>query len=234
VLRAIHAAGYTEVETFGGSYTRPARELRSMITDAGLTVPAGHFNYTEFEQRIAYAKELGVEYMICPMIPETQWNAAGFLRAAADYNRWAHTLHSEGLRFAHHNHDYEWKSLENGRTGWSVLVGETDPELVGLELDCYWALQAGQDPMVLVKALRDRIHLLHLKDREAGAPTSFDMGAGSQHFAEMGKGTIDWKPLIQQAQSQGVRYFFLDQDRTAGPPLESAQRSFRYLQALGV
>jgi sugar phosphate isomerase/epimerase len=108
----------------------------------------------------------------------------------------------------------------------------TDPKLVKLEIDLYWIVQAGIDPAAFLKRYRDRIRLLHVKDRIAGAPTSYADDATAEHFTELGNGSIPWPALLTQARQQGIRYVFLDQDKTEMPVLQSLQQSFAYLQTL--
>ena len=87
VLAAIASIGYKEVETYWDVYNRPAKELRALINDHGLSAPSGHFNYDGLESKIDYARELGVKYMICPMLPEKMRVAIeGFESAAAQLN----------------------------------------------------------------------------------------------------------------------------------------------------
>src|ERR1700730_19251936 len=96
VLEAIRKIGYTEVETYWDIYGHPAAELRRMINDHGLTIPSGHFNYEGLEagSKIDYAKSLGVEYVICPMLPERMWlTLDGYKRAADRFNIWGEKIH---------------------------------------------------------------------------------------------------------------------------------------------
>jgi sugar phosphate isomerase/epimerase len=80
----------------------------------------------------------------------------------------------------------------------------------------------------------DRVRLVHMKDRVANAPTSFNVDASSDHFVELGKGTIAWPRLLAQARKQGIRYAFLDQDETSGPVFASMKESYAYLSTLKV
>ena len=73
VLKQLRAIGYDKVETYWNVYSHPARDLRKMITDAGLTVPSGHFDYDGLSDKFGYAKELGVQFMVCPMLPKSMW-----------------------------------------------------------------------------------------------------------------------------------------------------------------
>jgi sugar phosphate isomerase/epimerase len=211
-------------------YNRPVNELRTIIQDAGLECISGHFDYTDLEPKIEYAQKLGLQYMVCPYIPITMWSSlAGFREVAEQFNRWGTTVHQAGMQLLFHNHDYEFRPLE-GSTGFAELMKHTDPALVKLEMDIYWAVQAGLDPFVFLKTYADRIKLIHLKDRIPGATTSYQLDASAEHFTELGQGTIPWPALIDQAHRQGVRYAFVDQDETSIPVLDSLRQSFQYLQ----
>jgi sugar phosphate isomerase/epimerase len=234
VFRQIHQVGFAQVELYPIAYTHPAPELRRMITDSGLGAASGHFDYVGLESKIDYAHQLGLEYMVCPMLPQDQWTSvAGFQKAAADFNRWGKSVKSAGMEFAFHNHDYEFKP-QGDTTGFAVLMKETDPALVKLEFDMYWLTQAGQDPFAMLTHHADRVRLVHMKDRVANAPTSFNIDATSDHFTELGKGTIAWPRLLAQARKQGIRYAFVDQDETSGPVFESMKESYTYLTTLKV
>ena len=234
VLRQIHQVGFAQVELYPIAYTHPAPELRRMITDSGLGAVSGHFDYVGLESKIDYAHQLGLEFMVCPMLPLDQWTSvAGFQKAAADFNSWGKSVKSAGMEFAFHNHDYEFKP-QGDTTGFAVLMKETDPTLVKLEFDMYWLTQAGQDPFAMLTHHADRVRLVHMKDRVPNVPTSYDVDATSDHFTELGKGTIAWPRLLAQARKQGVHYAFVDQDETSGPVFESMKESYNYLQTLKV
>ena len=231
-LRAIHEAGFAQVELSPQAYGHAPGELRRMVEDAHLQVVSGHFDYGDLESRLDYAKELGLRYMVCSMVAKELWGSmGGFAKAADLFNAVGKAARDRGMEFVLHNLDYEWKPVE-GTTGWAVLMKRTNPALVKLQLDCYWLAQAGQKPLEVLEQHMDRVVLLHLKDRVANAPTSFDTDASSAHFAEMGKGSIDWPALLRQARIQGVQYAFLDQDETAGPVLASMKASRAYLRSL--
>lgn len=231
-LAQIRAIGYQEVETYWNVYTRPAAELRKMITDHGLRVPSGHFDYDGLGQKFDYARELGVRYMVCPMLPENMWSSVeGFQKAAEQFNKWGENAQSMGMQFAFHNHDYEFLQFGD-TTGFDTLMARTDPRLVSLEMDCYWMTQAGQDPVAMLRKYKDRIHLLHLKDRKPGFPVSHMLNSAAEHFTEVGSGSIDWKKILAVAKSQGIRYYFVEQDTTTIPVMESLKISYRYLHKI--
>ena len=231
ILKVISGIGYTQIELYPVVYTHPAAELKRIVAESGLGLVSGHFDYVGFESKVEYGRQLGLKYMVCPMLPESQWTStAGFQKAAEDFNRWGAAVHDAGMEFVFHNHCYEFKPQEGGVTGWETLMQHTDPKLVKLEFDMYWLTQAGQDPSAMLAKYADRARLIHLKDRQAGAPIGFVMGKSAEHFTELGKGTIAWPKLIAQAKRQGIEYAFLDQDETAGPVAVSMAESFAYLK----
>jgi sugar phosphate isomerase/epimerase len=207
--------------------------LKKIVADSGLGLVSGHFDYVGFEGKVQYGKALGLKYMVCPMLPQDQWTStAGFAKAATDFNRWGAAVRDAGMEFLFHNHCYEFKPQDGGVTGWETLMKNTDPKLVKLEFDMYWLTQAGQSPSAMLAKYADRARLIHLKDRKAGAATGFAMGPVAEHFTELGKGTIAWPALIEQAKRQGIRYAFLDQDETSGPVIASMTESFAYLKGI--
>jgi sugar phosphate isomerase/epimerase len=117
VLDQIQHIGYQEVEGYAGIYTFSADALRHMVLDAGLRIPSSHFNYDEFGTRFNYASEMGLEWMVCPIIPSTMWGSEqGFATAAKQFNVWAKQAKDLGMRFAFHNHDYEFQPLPSRGT----------------------------------------------------------------------------------------------------------------------
>ncbi len=231
ILNAIHQIGFKQIELYSSVYNHPAPELRRIIADSGLATISGHFDYSGLESKIDYAHQLGLEYMVCPMVPEGQWTLEGFHKAASDFNTWGKLIRDAGMTFAFHNHDYEFKPQGN-TTGFAELMQHTDPALVKLELDMYWLAQAGQDPYTMLTQYANRVRLIHLKDRAPNAPTSYDMDKPSEHFADIGKGAIDWPRIFAQARKQGIRYAFVDEDETSLPVLESLKASYAYLQTV--
>ena len=232
VLAHISMIGYKEVETYWNVYTHPAKKLRSMIVDNGMSVPSGHFDYDGLEGKLDYAKELGVQYVVCPMLPKDMWTSAdGFKKAAAQFNKWGEQVQKMGMQFGFHNHNYEFQKFGN-TTGFDILTQNTDAKLVCLEMDCYWITQAGQDPVAMLKKFGSRIQLLHLKDRQAGFPTTQMLGPDAEHITEVGSGTIDWKAVIETGQQTGVKHFFVERDNGSTPPFESLRISYNYLSKL--
>ena len=232
VLEAVRKIGYTEVETYWDVYKHPAADLRQMITEHGLTVPSGHFNYDGLEGKIDYAKTLGVEYVICPMLPKSMWfTLDGYKRAADQFNLWGEKIKQAGMQFGFHNHNYEFRRFGD-TTGYETMMQRCDPKLVCIEMDCYWIAQAGGDPLQMFQQYGDRIKLLHLKDRKSGFPTTQIKDAAAEHFTEVGAGTINWPEILAAAEKNGVKHFFVERDSGDLPALESLKVSYQYLQKI--
>lgn len=232
VLAAIRKIGYTTVETYAAQYKISAQDLQKAIVDAGLKVPSGHFSYKGFDDKYDYAKELGLKFMVCSSVPESMGSSLdGFKRAADQYNTWGEKAKKMGMQFAFHNHNSEFQTY-GGATGIETLLKNTDPHLVQWQMDCYWVVQAGHNPVTMLHKYAGRITTLHLKDRKAGAKVSLETGRDAQHFTEVGNGTLDWKKILPLARKEGVRYMFVEQDTTERPPLESLQISYDNLQKL--
>lgn len=232
VLEAIQKIGYREVETYSDLYRIPATALRRMVNDHGLILPSGQFDYDGLDSKIDYAMALGVEFVICPMLPKGRRDTLDDYKQAADqFNVWGEKIHQAGMRFGFHTHNYEFRRFGN-TTGFETMMKGCDSRLVCIEMDCYWVAQAGVDPTEMLQQYGNRIQLLHLKDRTPGFPTTRVLDASSEHFTEVGAGTIHWAEILAAAEKNGVKHFFVERDSGDLPALESLRISFRNLQKI--
>ncbi len=232
VLQAIRRIGYQEVELYGDVYDQPASELKRLLEEHGLTAPSGHFDHDAVASKLDYAHELGVRYVICPILPEPMRNSLdNFKRAADQFNVWGEKARALGMTFGFHNHNYEFFRFGD-TTGFDTIVARTDPKLVCLEIDCYWITQAGRDPIATLRQLAGRVPLIHVKDRKPGFPQSQQFDTSAEHFTEVGTGSIDWRAVIAAARKAGVEHYFVEQDSTERPALESIAISYRNLRQI--
>jgi sugar phosphate isomerase/epimerase len=232
VLKQIREIGYVEVETYGGLYSRSARDLRRIAAEADLRIPSAHFSYEGFDQSFNYAEELGVRWMICPMLPPSLWTSLdGFRTAAKRLNEWGRRTNLMGMGFAFHNHNYEFRKFGD-KTGYDVIIEETDPRLVFFEVDCYWIVQAGLDPVETLQHLGKRVRMIHMKDRRSGFPFSTRLDSAASHFTELGHGSTNWKAVLAEAVRLQIDHAFVEQDQTTGNPIDSLRASFEYLRTV--
>jgi sugar phosphate isomerase/epimerase len=138
-----------------------------------------------------------------------------------------------GLQFAYHSLNLEFRTLE-GVVPYDDLLRRTDPNLVQLEIDCYWLTRAGKDPVEYFKKYPGRIPLLHIKDLKPGLAATTEPDAGPGPFIEVGRGRIDWKRLFAAAPQGGVKHYYVEQDFCDRPVLESLKISYDYLMSLKV
>jgi sugar phosphate isomerase/epimerase len=223
-LAAVAGAGYTEVE-FAGYFDKSPADIRALLDRHGLTAPSVHTGDIAPE---AWAKALdaahvvGHKFIVVPWIPEERRKTLDdWKRVAADFNRVAATAQAAGLQFAYHNHDFEFPLVE-GQVPYDVLLAETDPKLVQLEIDLYWITKGGQDPLAYFARWPGRVPLVHVKD---------SLGAPDYKMVDVGAGTIDWKRIFARSQQAGIQHYFVEHDQPADP-LASIKASCDYLKRL--
>jgi sugar phosphate isomerase/epimerase len=252
-LAKIAAIGYQEVEVSGFANLTPAA-LRKLIDDAGLKCPAAHlqFGFKETAKVLEEAKALDVPYAASSiLLPASDAPAAGGMGGvmaklnsltADDFKRIAERANSigqetkkAGVQFGYHNHTHEFRDLGGGKTGYAILLAETDPALVQFEADCGWMVTAGANPIEYFQKNPGRYRVIHVKDFPAGTKVTTTMGgAGAPHPTELGRGHIDYKPILAAAKHAGVEHFFVEQDPPmAGmTPMEAAEVDYAYLKSI--
>lgn len=226
-LEKIAGIGYREVEYGGGGYDKMDHAaLRKTMDRLGLTSPSLHIGYdalaADFDGAVKMAKTLGADTVVLPYMTDEHRNAAGWKTAVANFSRWAEQLKKVGLDFAYHNHDFEFTVKPGGRSLFETLVTDTDPALVKLELDLFWAIAAGEDPKAIIRRHPGRIYAYHVKDRTAdGKMTS------------VGKGVIDFADIFTLNATAGVKHFYVENDQSPAPYLPDIQTSFATLSRMG-
>lgn len=224
-LRKVSEIGYPAVE-FAGFGGLPAGELRNVIDDLGLRASGAHVPLASWETDpegvLADMHALRCAHAVIPSAPpERRKDEASVARLSEDLNRWGELCGSGGVTLSYHNHDFEFGPL-GGSTMWEVLLGETDPELVHLELDLYWIEYGGADPENVLRDAAGRVSLVHLKDM-APDDTRSDL--------PVGEGTMPWEGLIEAADAAGVRWYIAEQDNPRDA-LEDVEISLRNLRRL--
>jgi sugar phosphate isomerase/epimerase len=231
-LNRVAEIGYREVETFGynnGTYFgKKPKEFRAMLDGLGLKTPSGHFMLgqlqKDWDKAIDHAKEMGQQYMVCAyLFPQERTKIDDYKRYVDVFNKAGEACQKAGIQFCYHNHDFEFQPLE-GQTPYDLLL-KTDPKLVRMELDLYWAVFAGKDPLELFKASPGRFPLVHLKDM---AKTE------KREFAEVGTGSIDFQRILDARKAAGIQHFFVEQDVCKQPPLDAITVSFGNVKKLSV
>lgn len=234
VIKKVAAAGYKQVETFGynkqnGFWGLSAKEFSDLLKDNGLTSPSGHYDFGSYfsagdtsalQSYLEAGNILGQEYILVPYIDNALISTEEKCKSIAGLiNKAGEICKKEGLLTGYHNHDFEWKPL--GSTNfYNILLAQTDPELVKMELDLYWVVRSRLDPVDIFKANKGRFKLVHVKDMDKTQPN---------RNTEVGTGSIDFKRILPEAKKAGVKYFIVEQENFSKDSYESITESYRYV-----
>lgn len=223
-IARVAASGYTEVE-FAGYYDKTPAEIRAMLDHHGLTAPSTHVGNLapdEWKKALDAAHVIGHRYIVFPWIPvERRTGLDAYKQFAADFNHAAEQAKAAGLQFAYHNHDFEFAPID-GKLPYDVLLAETDPKLVQMEMDLYWITKGGQDPLAYFARWPGRFPMVHVKD---------SMGPPDNKMADVGAGKIDWKHIFAREDQAGIKHFFVEHDQPADA-FASIKASCDYLKKL--
>ena len=224
-----------------GFYGLGIAGIKTLLQDYDLSVPSLHTDYETLLDHMPALGEagraLGASYVALPAIPEERrQNLDGYKQVAADFNAIGEAAKKEGLKFAYHNHGYGLKEME-GSIPFQLILDQTDPELVFLEMDIYWTTAGRADPIGLLRKNPGRYHLMHLKDMRPKTHFSGDGGDPGQWMAifpfmvSAGDGELDIPGIVEAALQSGVKHFFVEQDMVAEPEV-ALKRSIDYLKTL--
>jgi sugar phosphate isomerase/epimerase len=152
-------------------------------------------------------------------------------KIAAELSDIGRKLKASGIAFGYHNHNFEFVKVGN-RTGYDILVEESDPTAVSFELDIGWAAASGADPVELLARHSGRYTGMHVKDVKASTVPNIAL---KMDPADIGSGKLDWKAIMPAAYTAGVRNFFLEQEPPFDKPrVEAAEIGYKYLSSLVV
>lgn len=230
-LDKVKSFGIKYVET-AGTYGTPPAKFRALLDERGLKAVSGHFPYEKCRDDVegiaAEAKTLGLEYVGCAWIPHKDpFDEKTCREAAAVFNRAGEALAKHGLKFFYHTHGYEFLPYGNG-TLFDLLMSETKPEFVKIQMDVYWIVQPGQDPVKLFEKYGKRFELMHLKDMKQGTPSDFTGNSDVTNSVTLGSGVINLKDVLRAAKKAGVKWYFLEDESPS--VMTQVPTSLKYLQ----
>ena len=225
-LGKVARVGYREVEFGGGGYDAMDHAmLRGTMGRLGLRAPSIHVGYDNllqhFDQSVTMAKTLGADTIVLPYMTDEHRSEQGWEAALPNFNRFAADLKKAGLGFAYHNHDFEFTNKPGGVSLYERMLKATDPALVKLEIDLYWAIHAGEDAAALIRRHAGRIYAYHVKDARADG-----------RMTAVGAGRIDFAALFKLNRLAGVKHFYVENDQAPAPYLPDIATSYRTLRAL--
>jgi sugar phosphate isomerase/epimerase len=218
-LERVAALGYGAVE-FAGYGDLPAPALRDLLARTGLQASSTHVGLAALEADLAreidYCLTIGCRYLVLPWLAPDRRDPPSLAALAPRLNEFGRQCKEQGITFGYHNHNFEFEQADG-----TYLLDSTDPALVTLEFDVYWAAYAGVDPIAYLRQRSGRVPLLHMKDM-----------APDRSFTEVGDGSLDMAGLVSTADQTGVQWLIIEHDKPTLPSLESAARSLANLRQI--
>jgi len=231
-LDKVKSFGFKYVE-LAGTYNLAPDKFKQMLDERGLVAVSGHFPYERFrddaEGVAKDAKTLGLKYAGVAWIPHDNKFDEKTCRAAInDFNKAGETLKKHGIQFFYHTHGYEFEKDPSG-TLFDLLVRETNPKNVKFEMDVFWIVHPGQDPVKLLNLYSRRFELMHVKDMKKGTPTGLLTGHSDvNNDVALGTGTMDWPAILKAGKKAGVKYYFIEDESNVSA--EQIPVSLKYLE----
>jgi sugar phosphate isomerase/epimerase len=239
-LQELAEIGYTRVE-HAGFVGRTVTEFKAALDAAGLWASSGHvpipqpFDPAAWSAALADANTLGSRYIVHPFFGidfatgEVTRTTAPWRAFARDLNRAGRMARDAGLKLGYHNHNWEFFRLTDNpsRTAYDVLTDATDPDLVHLQLDLFWAVRGARDPVDLIEQHQGRVLQYHVKDLNQ---------AGS--FEDPGEGLIDFARIFRHSREAGAVEYIVERDDAGTPPrepadaLDTARVGYRFLRTV--
>ncbi len=233
-IAKVAATGYQEAE-FAGYFGRTPQQVKAVLERNHMTAPSAHIPIEDLRaklpQVIEAAHVIGHQYIVNPWVNVEDRGPLDKWKKLADFfNETGRKVKEAGLQFAHHNHDFEFKPTE-GKVPYDLLLKETDPNLVKLEMDLYWITAAGQDPLKYFNEYPGRFPMLHVKDRPVKLAHPIYVTENAK-FAPVGRGVVDFKRAFAHADKGGVKHYYVEQDYTEGSPFDAIKISYEDLRKM--
>ncbi|HYC85465.1 MAG TPA: sugar phosphate isomerase/epimerase [Chryseosolibacter sp.] len=232
VLKKVAEFGYKELETFayndGKIFGMPFGEFADYVNGLGMEVCSGHYGLDlakgdKWEQAVTDAKSIGQKYMVVPYIQDTERKSIDdYKKICASLNKAGEVCTRNGIRFGYHNHAFEFDTLD-GQIPFDVMLAELDPKHVGMEMDIYWVVRAGKDPIQYFEKYPGRFEQWHVKDMDKN---------NKDRNADVGTGAIDFKPIFAKAKLSGMKHYYVEQESYPGDPIDSVAASIKNLKAI--
>ena len=231
-LAQVRDFGFKNVE-LAGTYSLAPAEFKKMLADHGFKPIAGHFPYERFRDDVEGvardAKALGIQYAGIAWIPhEGVFSEKACREAIAVFNRAGEALAKHGLKFFYHQHGYEFQPYGQG-TLLDLMMAETRAQYVSFEMDIFWVVFPGQDPLKLFQKYGKRWELVHLKDMKKGVKTGDRSGHSDvRNDVALGAGQMDMPAILRAAKAAGAKWYFIEDESPS--VLEQVPQSLRYLE----
>ena len=240
-LKKVTDMGYKYIELAkyedGKFYGYEPEEFKKMVEDLGMVILSSHTQVEAHGITLENAKKiaddhakLGVKYCVQPwIVEEARTTIASYQKMAADWNQVGEIMKGVGIQFGYHNHNFEFDVVEGKVPYFDVMLAELDPALVTMEIDLFWTIKAGHNPVEIFKKYPGRFQLFHMKDMFTNEAPFFTT-VGVTDFAPVGAGVINFKEILAAKDIAGTKHMIVEQDSTKdGKPFEAIQTSIANL-----
>ncbi len=220
IIRKVAEIGYKELELAGYHNLTP-QQIRSLMDELNISAPSTHLGSDvlkdNLDQAIENGQTLGHTYLICPHPGGLPYETIDDYKAMAGFfNETGAKCKDAGLQFAYHNHEFEFEAID-GIMPIDVLMENTDPELVVMELDLCWTVAADADPVAFFEKYPGRTHLCHVKDLTKG-----------KEMRDVGAGDIDFASIFAKAEVAGLKHYVVEHDNP-DDPIQSITNSLAHV-----
>lgn len=215
-LDTIKGMGITNIE-FSNLFGHSAAEVREMLDERGMVCTSLGVGYNalmdQIDEVIADAKTLGARHVRLGSLPRPDgvFDLELVQQAVIDFNRIGKILDEHGLHFSYHNHGFEF-APHGDATLYHYMIEKTDSRYVSFELDTYWVMHAGYDPVDLLENYPGRFRLLHLKDLRKGVEGHYLLPPKGENDVVLGTGQVDFPALLHAAQNTKVEYYYIEDE----------------------
>lgn len=229
-MRQLASYGYKQFEGYEGPqgmfWGMSHTDFKKFMDEIGVSFVSSHCNTNEnFEQKCAQAAEIEMKYLITPWIGP-QKTMDDWKKVADKFNEWGAMAKKAGIKYAYHNHGYTFEELE-GQMPQDYLMENTDPETVDFQMDIFWVVTPGADPVSYFEKYPNRWKLCHIKDREKDAP----QGEGDASTI-VGTGSINFPQVLKVAEDNGMEYYIVEQEKYANStPMDAAKADAEYMKS---
>lgn len=236
-IKTIADTGYTHLELYGYNpsnrqfFGHSVKQMAELLKQNNLKSPSGHYglpdmmfgqnyNWDSWKNLIEDSKTLGHDYIVIPYMDDRHRKADDYKLLAERLNKGGELAKKAGMCAGYHNHAFEFEPLGD-TNGWEILLKETDPKYVAMEMDIYWIVYAKQDPVEWFKKHPGRFKLWHVKDLATTPKVESTI---------VGQGTIDYKSIYAQRKLSGLDQLYVEQEAYTKPVFQCIKESYDYLK----
>lgn len=232
VLKKLSEFGYKEIESYEGGegmfWGMGHKGFKSYMDELGMKIVSSHCDFRkDLDKKAAEAAEIGMSYLICPHIGK-QKNLDAYKKIAEDFNTAAEVCRKNGIRFAYHNHDYSFR-LQDGQYPQDILMQNGNHASMDFQMDIYWVVSAGEDPIAWLNKYPRKFTLCHIKDRTKGITPK---QGEPNHSCIVGNGSINFAGILTEAKKKGMKHYILEQEAYEKAPIECVKEGAAYLNQL--